>query len=147
MFEYHLFIIKEKNLYKSFDLYNILYELSTMRECLNYGVSLYKQLCIPFRTSILSNYLNDRYNLSRKKVFYIENSIVILKPSRIIIKSNHYMPNIIKIFNLYNRNIFVCDFKSENYFWLNDSIKIKINEYIWLNNINLVQLYRKVIEC
>ena len=147
MFEYHLFIIKEKNIYKSFDLYNILYELSTMRECLNYGVSLYKQLCIPFRTSILSNYLNDRYNLSRKKVFYIENSIVILKPSRIIIKSNNYMPNIIKIFNLYNRNIFVCDFKSENYFWLNDSIKIKINEYIWLNNINLVQLYRKVIEC
>ena len=50
MFEYHLFIIKEKNIYKSFDLYNILYELSTMRECLNYGVSLYKQLCIPFRT-------------------------------------------------------------------------------------------------
>lgn len=85
---------------------------------------------IPFRTSILSNYLNDRYNLSRKKVFYIENSIVIIKPSRIIIKSNHYMPNIIKIFNLYNRNIFVCDFKNENYFWLNDSIKIKINEYI-----------------
>lgn len=130
MFEYHLFIIKERKLYKSFELYNILYELSNLKECLNYGISLYKQLCIPFRISILSTYLNDKYNLNRKKIFYIENSIVTLKPSRIVIKSNHYMPSIIKIFNLYNKNIFVCDFKNKNYFWLNDSIKIKINEYI-----------------
>lgn len=115
MFEYNLFIIKDKSL-NNYDLYNLLYKLNKMNKDLNYGISLYKQICEPFNISLLSNYLNN--NLFKKNIFCIDNCIIILKPSRIIIKSNNF-PKIIEIFNLYNKNIFVCDFKNKYYFWLN----------------------------
>lgn len=125
MSEYYLFIIKDKTLKKPNDLYNVLFQLYKMKKNLNYGISLYKQLCSPFNISILSKYLT-KYNSNNKNIFYIDNSIIILKPSRIIIKSNDIL-NIIKIFNFNNKNIFVCDFKNDYYFWLNDN---KVKEYI-----------------
>ena len=32
-------------------------------------------------------------------------------------------PEIFRIFNIYNRKIFVCDFLNSNYFWLNKEVE------------------------
>lgn len=132
MREFHLFIINKQVYYKDREesLYNILYELNNMKGYYNYGVSLYKQICKPFDVELISKYLNDKYRLNKKDTFYINNVLINLKPSRIIIKSPYNLPSIMKIFNFYNRNILVCDFKNGDYFWLNDIINGKLLEYI-----------------
>ena len=134
MREYNLFIIKKEHMeiYKdnSRFLFELLENLYNLKKNFNYGITLYEQLCKPFDINILSKYLNERYNLSNKNIFDINNTLIILKPSRIIVKSKYNLPNIIKVFNYYNYNIFVCDFKKKDYFWLTSFIKDKSLEYI-----------------
>ena len=42
----------------------------------------------------------------------------------IIVKTKNKKNNIFKIFNIYNRDIFVCDFENKDYYWLNEYLKI-----------------------
>ena len=39
-----------------------------------------------------------------------------IKPSRIIINNK----NLFRLFNIYNKKIFVIDFKNKKYFWIKD---------------------------
>jgi len=134
MREYNLFIVKKELVYLYQNnpeiLFKILYNLYKLKRCFNYGVSLYNQLCLPFEVEIISKYLSDKYNLENKKDFYINGTLIKLKPSRVIVKSQYNLPNIIKIFNYYSHNIFVCDFNKKDYFWLKQFIKNKSLEYI-----------------
>lgn len=134
MREYNLFVIRKEysELYRNKPklLFNTLYDLNSMKTSFNYGISLYEQLCLPFDVEIISKYLNEKYHLNNKQNFYISNVQIEIKPSRIIIKSRYNLPNIVKVFNYYNRNIFVCDFKNNDYFWLSEFIKHKTLEYI-----------------
>ena len=134
MREYNLFIIKEEHidLYQNNPeyLFRLLSNLYGLRKNFNYGISLYNQLCLPFKTDIISQYLNERYNLDNKKSFYINNTLILLKASRIVVKSQYNLPSIVKVFNYYSNNIFVCDFQKKDYFWLTKFIKTKSLEYI-----------------
>jgi len=134
MREYNLFVIKGEylNIYKNNpgQLFELLKKLYCMNKNLNYGITFYEQLCNYITIDTLRYYLNTKYNLDNYNKFYIDETYIILKPSRIVLKSKYNVPNIIKVFNCYNRNIFVCDFENGDYFWLNNFVRSKVLKYI-----------------
>jgi len=134
MREYNLFVIKGEylNIYKNNpgQLFELLKKLYCMNKNLNYGITFYEQLCNYITIDTLRYYLNTKYNLSNYNKYYLEKTYIELKPSRIILKSKNNIPSIIKVFNCYNRNIFVCDFINNDYFWLNSFARSEVLEYI-----------------
>lgn len=134
MREYNLFVIKQEytNIYQNnpLHLFEILKKLYSMNKNINYGITFYEQLCNYIGIDTLRYYLNTKYNLNNYSRYYIDSTFIELKPSRIVLRSKSNIPNIIKVFNCYNRNIFVCDFKNNDYFWLNSFARSKVLEYI-----------------
>lgn len=134
MREYNLFVIKKEyyEYYKNNQdiLYEILLKLSNIHFNINYGVSLYKQICELVDIDLLKNYINNKYNLNNERIFYINNTFVELKRSKVIIKSKYNYPKILKAFNCYNRCIFVIDFKNNDYFFLSDYIRNNALQHI-----------------
>lgn len=135
MFQYHLFIINN-NAYKIYKdnpkyLYEILNTLSKLKgKDLIYGINLFKSNCDIFSVRLLNNYLKERYYIGKNKDYIIlknKNEITKLKikHSRVIIKSNIKNPNILKIFNIYNKRIFIINFKENTYKWLNELLNKK----------------------
>ena len=129
MKEYNLFVIKKEyyDYYqkKPLFLFDILKKLYYMQDDLNYGVSLYSQLCERINTFNLKYYLNKKYHLDNEKTFYIDKSFVELKYTRIIIRTKHI--NIINEFINYSKYIFVCDFINNDYFWLSRNNLMQIS--------------------
>lgn len=125
MKEYHLFIIKDEyvNMYKNrpLFLYDIIAYLYKLKTELNYGISLYEQICKRINIKSMQYYLESKFNACGNNVYGIADDLIILKPTRIIVKTDNY--NIIKLFNLYSKNIFVCDFINNDYFWLNNNLQ------------------------
>ena len=138
MREYNLFVIKDEyfNFYnnKPEYLYEILNKLNNFSSNMNYGITLYEQLCNKIDIEILKYYLNNKYDLSNNKVFYLDNVFIELKYSRIVVRSKYNYPRIMKSFNCYNRNIFVCDFKNNDYFFLNSFMRNKVLENLVINS-------------
>lgn len=129
---YNLFVIKDNyvdNYSNNQYLFYLLKRLYNLKDNFNYGINLYQELCNFINVDALRYYLNIKYNLNNINNFYIDECLTVLKPTRIIIKSN-CLPNLIKLFNCYNRNIFVCDFENNNYFWLDSFVKTKVLTYI-----------------
>lgn len=134
MRKYYLFIIQKeyyityKN--KSYVLYKVLENLKNIKTYdFSYGISIFNGLCLPFAVKLLNNYIENRIAFTRKnnKIIKVdsefENTYVQIKYPCVIIKTDKNMPQILKIFNIYNRNIFVCDFANEDYFLLNEQLK------------------------
>ncbi|MBR1718403.1 MAG: sporulation inhibitor of replication protein SirA [Bacilli bacterium] len=137
MRKYYLFIIKKEyyNIYKdkSYVLYKIIENLYKLRAYdFSYGIKIYKKICLPFAVKVLNNYLNKRIKHKKlnDKVIKIysefENTYIQINYSCIVVKSDVNMPQIMKILNIYNKNIFVVDFNNIDYFWLNDYFKATI---------------------
>ncbi len=131
MRKFYLFSIKDDffNAYyeKSKSLYNTLKNIYNLKiPYLNYGISLYDQICKPFNVEVLSNYISNRYHTNYKRRFLLKNSylneiiLIDIKYSCIILVTTNNFSPIFKIFNLYNKKIFVCDFENNDYFWLKD---------------------------
>ena len=134
MYIYYLFIINN-NAYKIYKnnpkyLYEILNTLHRLKgNDLIYGINLYRNICDIFSTQVLKNYINDKfYARKHKDYIYLKNisesTKLMIKYSRIIIISNKKIPNIFRIFNIYNKKIFVVDFKRNYYVWLNELFNI-----------------------
>ena len=134
MRKYYLFIIKQDiyNKYKnkSYILYKILENLYNLNSYnFSYGIKIYNQICSPFAVKVLKNYINEKIVFFKvnEKVIKInsiyEDTYLNIKYSCVIIKTNANIPNILKIFNIYNKYILICDFKNKDYFWLNNIIK------------------------
>lgn len=124
---YYLFIIKN-NFFKSDSLYlyEILYKLKTMhKENYNYGISLYYDICKLFDTRALNHYLRIKTNFKIKNnKYYIDKyNYFEVRKSCCIINSDKYIREILCIFYIYNKNIFVCNFDSKEYFWIIDKFK------------------------
>lgn len=134
MNKYYLFIIKNEYRYiyknKSYVLYKVLENLYSMKTYdFSYGSNIYNQLCNKFGVKLLNSYISDRIrhiklnnNILQINSVY-ETTYLKINYSTVIIYSNVRRPFILKIFNIYNRSIFVCDFKNKDYFWLNDYLK------------------------
>ena len=134
MRKYYLFIIKKEfyNVYKdkSYVLYKILENLHNLRTYdFSYGIKIYKELCLPFAVKVINNYLNKKIKHKKinEKIIKIESNFedtyMQVNYSCIVIKTSVNIPQIMKILNIYNKSIFVCDFNNIDYFWLNNYFK------------------------
>lgn len=133
MKKYYLFVIKNDyyRIYRKnpYILYKILERLYMLEKYdFSYGISLYKQLCQPFGVKLLKNYIMNKYkynalneNIIKIKSLIEHTFLQIWYPTTIIFTDVDY-PEIFKIFNIYNRKIFVCEFNTNKYFWLNQKI-------------------------
>lgn len=131
MRKYYLFVIRKEvyEIYKNnpgalFRTLQNLYHLKN--EDLEYGISLYHQLCEVFQVNRLEEYIIEKYHLEKKRdIFFYENNYLMIKPSRVILVTNVNMPNIFIDFKCYNRLIFVIDFDMQDYFFLCDDYNIR----------------------
>lgn len=137
MYNYYLFIINN-NAYKLYKnnptyLYEILYTLYKLKDKdLIYGINLYKNICDIFSVKLLNNYLKERFNVKYDKKYIVitnrnRKTRIKINYSRVIMKTNIKLPDILKIFNIYNKKIFIIDFKNNKYFWLNDKLELSKN--------------------
>lgn len=134
MHTYHLFVLKKETikLYQknSNILYILLKNLYELKEKdLVYGISVYHQLCMPINKKLLTNYIIDKIpSLKKNKdtfkiLSFFENTTVKINHSNIIVKTDKEKSEIYKIFHIYSDSIFICDFKNNNYFWLDKILK------------------------
>lgn len=134
MRKYYLFMIKS-DYYKSyknnsFVLYNTLRNLYFLKKNnFSYGISLYHSVCQTINSNLLINYIKRKYhhkNINSNIIKLLsenERTIVQINRSCIVVLSNINLPDILKTFYIYNKRMFVCDFKNEDYFWISDQIK------------------------
>ena len=124
---YYLFIIKDNYFKNNKDyLYDILYKLKTMhKENYSYGISLYYNICNLFDINILKRYIVNKTNLKHKNnKFYLDKyNYFEVRKSCCVINNDKYLREILCIFYIYNKNIFICNFDTNEYFWLKDKFK------------------------
>lgn len=127
---YHIFAIKKEayNAYKNneYSLYKLIYNLYNLnKEDINYGLTLYNQLCFPINKKLIEEYLElihkkrvekNRYMISENKNI----SILIIKPSNIIYKTNKISKDIIYILKSYYKYLFICNLDKKEYIWINN---------------------------
>ncbi|MFV0249924.1 MAG: hypothetical protein ACK5HP_02680 [Bacilli bacterium] len=135
MRKYYLFIIKN-NYFKNYQkkpniIYKNLENIYKIRKYdFPYGINLYHQLCQPFGFKILTNYINNKFDYKKisEKIIKLESNFEVtyiqINYSSVIIVSSENMPEIFKTLYIYNKNIFVCDFINQDYFWLTKQIKL-----------------------
>lgn len=118
---YSAYFKKNDSLYKTIEN---LYREKDIHPSLK--ISLYGQICELHKVDILSSYLdaisyrkkNKKYLLTLSKTK--EKTIIIVRPSVIIIKTNKNIPHIFKALSYYSPYLFVCDFNNQDYFWLSN---------------------------
>ena len=142
MRKYYLFIIKNdcyNTYYNNGEiLYKTLENLFYMKcHNINYGLSIYNQICQTFNSDILNSYFHSRKNFfvkKRGKKILVDNYdekeqyLIEIRNSCLIICCKKNLPKILKILNYYNSKIFVCDFNNGDYFWNNKNYKNIYNQ-------------------
>lgn len=134
MRKYYLFIIRQEyaKMYQkqSYVLYRMLEKLFRMSAYdFSFGSDIFKELCSPFAVPLLNNYIKNRihYKKINSRIIKIESMVektyLQIGYPCIVILTNVNRPQILKIFNIYNRNIFLCDFEHEDYVWLKQTQK------------------------
>lgn len=104
-------------------LYKTLENLYKLKnEDLNYGLSLYNQICDIIDVDRLKNYFNHIKEKEKGNKFLIrlnkERTIFIFHYACIICKSIKNYPSVFNPLNYYSKYIFVCDFYNHDYFFL-----------------------------
>ena len=134
MREFFIFKIKDefKSLYqeKPSILYQILEQIYFLgEENAKYGSSLFRQITKKIDNDKLNQHIFIKYYQSinyskRKEVHYCnepghdEIGSLTVKKSYMRLKTNYYNSFFLKILNGLNNNYFVCDFKNQDYFFL-----------------------------
>lgn len=130
MRKYYLFIIKKDyyDIYKKnpLVLYKTLENLYRLKNSdLNYGLTLYNQICEIVDIERLKNYFIHVKEEEKNNKFLIrldkELTVIDFHYSCIICSSIKNYPSIFKVLNYYSKYIFVCDFVNKDYFFLNKS--------------------------
>jgi len=125
---YYLFTIKKEyySVYKKnpLALYKTLENLYKIKQSdLNYGLSLYNQICDIIDVNRLRNYFNHIKEKEHGKKMLIrlnkELTIFRLHYACIICKTVKNYPSIFNVLNYYSKYIFICDFYNHDYFFLN----------------------------
>lgn len=138
---YYIFKMKKEfvNLYRESpnNLFNILRHLYYMkRHEIEYGYNLYSQLTERISKEKLDREIYIKYHndmvYSKKQDEHIINnlykdeiSILTIKKTYILITTNNNYTSFFNIISNLGDEYFVCDFVSQDYFWIND-IKILV---------------------
>ena len=123
---YYIFNIKKEiyEIYKNNpkSLYKILLNLKNMKkQDINLGLSIYNEICNIINKKKIIKYINLLPVIKTKSNKYLINkNIIIINPSRIIMQTNEINEDIIYTLNNYNKNLFMCNFKKNEYYWLNE---------------------------
>ena len=125
--EFHnLYLNNPKNLYT---LLKHLYYLK--KKDLNYGFSLFNQLIVPIDKERLDRDIFIKYH---REMIYSKNgndhiinnlykdevSILSIKKAYILIDTSKNYSSFFKVINNLGNDYFICDFKEQDYFWIND---------------------------
>ena len=114
MRSFYLFKLKNTNL-KLNKLYSNLEELFYLNtNKFNYGKRVFNDLCLPFD----KEYIKKKLNL---KIF---DEDIFISNICIVIKTTRNFPEVFKYLNRLEDNILVCDFNNNDYFLLNDFIRL-----------------------
>ncbi len=125
--EYYCIFSIKKEIYKIYknnanSLYKTLYNLSKIsKKDLKLGVSIYNEICNTIEQEKIKKYIKllpITRNVRNK--YLINKNIIIINPSRIIIKCKKINDDIIYTLKNYNKYLFICEFKKNNYYWLNE---------------------------
>ena len=120
---YNIYQENTKVLYKTFE------NLYRMRgNDLNYGVSLYKQICVPFDVLLIEHYFKSRFPNAKKKdnKILLKNTLLVIRPSLIQVTSRYSFPKILQVFKYYRGKILVINFENHDCFWLKDLYKTNL---------------------
>lgn len=133
---YYVFDMKEEfvSLYKNNarTLYNILNQIYYMhQEDIHYGFNLFNQIVERIDKRKLDQYLFLKLHLEmvyskRDHIHHINNlyqdevSTLEVKNTHIRIESDIDVSSFFSVLSEYQLNYFVCDFKNQDYFWLNE---------------------------
>jgi len=109
----HLYYLDEYNMDVSFKIYNDLFD-SFNKDYVN------KRLNSLFKNNRYYTYENDKHTIYNK--YRPETSILKVYKSHIILKSDVIKPTLLVNY-LMSDNLFVCDFKNKDYFWLNEFVR------------------------
>lgn len=147
MKEYYVFLIKDEfvKLYssKSSDLFYIFNRIYYMKEMDKmYGYNLFSQISCFFdkddvneflynkyKDKIMYSYANDEHIINN--LFLNEISILKVKPSSIRIQTNTCSSSFLEDLKNYNKNLFVCNFKEQEFFFISD-VKICNKTFVHL---------------
>ena len=102
------------------------------KENINFGLSLYKQICNIIDVDRLKLYF-EQVCIKKKDNKYLlrynkETILFSLYYPCIVCKTGKNYPLGLKVINYYDRNLFVCDFENKDYFFL-DRNGIKTTKY------------------
>ena len=142
MKEYFIFNIKKEfvRLYKNkpSQLFFILNRIYYMKEIdKDYGYNLFDQVCNFYDKDEINKFIEEKYidkiMYSKGKnehiinnLFLNEISILKVKNSNLKIETNIEYPSFLKDLKEFSNNLFICNFKEQEFFFLNNS-KTKIN--------------------
>ena len=102
------------------------------------SIKLYEQITTRYNKLFINNYIfaNNKLDISYyhkddKHLITNNNEYTKLEVNRyyLKIKTNINYPKFFNNINIYSDNIFICDYKNNDYFWLNKVSKFK-NNYI-----------------
>lgn len=134
MKEYLIFNIKDEfmKLYKDrpselFSIFNRIYYMKAIDK--NYGYNLFSQIANFYDKQDLNNFLYNKY---KDKIMYSSNynehiinnlflneiSILNIRNSNIKIETNHEENSFLNDLKEYSKNLFVCNFKEQEFFFL-----------------------------
>ena len=109
----HFYYLDNYNMGVSFKIYNDLFE-SFDKDYIN------KRISSLFKNNRYYKYDNDIHIINNK--YKPELTCLKVYKSHIILKSDVINPTL--LFNyLMSENLFVCDFKNKDYFWLNEFVR------------------------
>ena len=106
MRKYYLFKINNKSNIKK--IYLVLEELFYLNSNkFKYGIFIFNNVCLKIDKKNIIDKLRNTYNLKDNKIFIndLENTIVEINNTCIVIKSSKNIPKIFKIINLLESNI------------------------------------------
>ncbi len=142
MRRFYIFSVREElcSLYDEApgNLYKILNSIYKMdNEELTYAYHLFKQLCVGIDSLEISNklYLKMHNDLVYTKLgnehiinnlYKDEVSILTVKKSHLVLDCNSSYSTFFNFLNKYDKNYFICDFKTGDYFFLKD-IELIVN--------------------
>ena len=111
MRNYYLFKLINSNL-NSKKVYLVLEELFYLnKNKFKYGLSIFKSICLP---------------INKKNMLKLNNSKIQINNCFLLIRSDNNIPDIFKDINAIENNMFVCDFESRDYFYLNSFVKLNL---------------------
>ena len=121
MKKYYIFAINreyyeiyQKNKHVLYKTLKNLYELDL--DSLNYGISIYNQLCVPINKEILEKYYQDYQYVDNH--FMIDRNIIEINNSCIIVLAPNLSLNSLSHLHYYSYPLFACNFKDDEYFFL-----------------------------